>query len=73
LGTQTFTIDRIDLAEVPVLTVETIYGATGVKYGQIVMTGLMVSGTNPIGNAIGGQWISVPMEYTPRWRAGQML
>ena len=56
----------------PVLAEEAIGGAAGVKHSQVVVADLSVAFANPIGDAVGGQRIAVPVEQATGRGSGEV-
>jgi hypothetical protein len=62
----------VDLPEVPILAKQTVKGTRAVKDGQVVIAAPLMTGADPIGDAVGGQRVAVPVKQPPPGRAGQM-
>ncbi len=59
-------------AKVPILAKKTVGSTRGIEYRQVVLTLLLVAGTNPIGDAVSRQRVTVPMKQTALGRASQV-
>jgi hypothetical protein len=57
---------------VPVLAEQAIRGAAGVKDRQIVVTWMLAAFTYPVGDAVGRQRITVPLQQAALRSASQM-
>jgi hypothetical protein len=56
----------------PILAKQAIQSTAGVEDCEIVATELGVPLTHPISNAVGWQWIRVPMQKSSSWCARNM-